>query len=249
VTITRREYGKGHAYYIDGQKVDGVTTILGDGMRKKALEYWSANATAEYAIDHWDELTALSPSRRLDTLKKCRFEQRDAAANRGTQVHKLAEKLIHGVEVDVPEELAGYVEATVAFLDTWKIEPVLVEAVVASRTAKYCGTLDVVADLPDGRRGIWDYKTSGKGLYAETAMQLAAYRWADVYLDDKGEEQSMPDVGITCGFGVWIRSDGYEVYELDTSERVFKDFRHVQWVAGVSKRMDSWKSEALEVPA
>lgn len=249
MSIKRIDRGTSHWYTIEGQCADGVTTLLGDGMRKKALEYWSANATAEYAVDNWDDLTAMSPSQRLNILKKCRFEQRDTAAKRGTEVHALAEKLIQGIEVDVPEELAGFVESTVAFLDAWKLAPVLVEAVVASRTGNYCGTLDVVADLPDGRRGIWDYKTSGKGIYGETAMQLAAYKWAEVYLDAGGHEQPMADLGITHGFAVWIRADGYDVYELDISERVYKDFRHVAWVARTSARMDSWKSEALTAPA
>ncbi|MBK0297501.1 hypothetical protein IAE22_37365, partial [Bacillus sp. S34] len=39
--VRRRNYGKNHAYYItkpDGteSKLDGVTTLIGDGMRKKA---------------------------------------------------------------------------------------------------------------------------------------------------------------------------------------------------------------------
>jgi hypothetical protein len=247
--IKRINSGRGHYYKIDGTKADGVTTLIGDGMRKKALEYWSANATAEYAVDNWAELEHLAPSQRLWKLKKARFESRDAAANRGTQVHALAEKLVTGEEVEVPEELAGYVESYIKFLDEWQPKPVLVEATVASRKWNYCGTLDLVGDLPDGSRPILDLKTSGSGVYPEVALQLSAYRHADVYLDGD-EEKPMADVGITGSLVVWVRADGYDVYPVDTSERTFKDFLHVAYVARRTKKdvFEQLLKPALPVP-
>lgn len=222
-----------HFYKIDGRKADGVTTLLSDGLPKPALLPWGIKSVAEYAADHLDRLVEMQPMGRealVAALKQAPYTDRDLAAKRGTEVHDLAEKLIHGVEVDVPEELAGHVESCVRFLDEWKLSPVLVESTVASRRWNYCGTLDVVADRPNGPRAIFDYKTSRSGIFGETALQLAAYAHAEVYLDGT-DEKPLADVGIEAGFAVWIRADGYDVYPVDISEQTFKTFCHVAYVA------------------
>src|SRR2546426_12762917 len=104
--IRRKNHGKGHSYVdANGAKVPGVTTILGDGVPKPALINWAAKTTAEYAVDHWEDLSALGPSARLKELNGARFADRDAAARRGTEVHGLAERLVAGAEVEVPEPL------------------------------------------------------------------------------------------------------------------------------------------------
>lgn len=248
--LKRINAGKGHWYKIDGQKADGVTTLLGDGMRKKALEYWSANATAGYAIDNWDELAMLSPSKRLDVLKKARFEQRDEAARRGTEVHELAEKLIHGEEVDVPEPIAGHVVSAVKFLDDFKVQPILTEASVGSRAGNYAGTLDMVFRSPlfPGKTFIADWKTNRTGIYGETALQLAAYRYADVYMDGD-EEKPMSGLGITDAMAVWIRADGYDAYEMDAGPETFTAFKWVAMSARASKTLPDLKGSTITPPA
>lgn len=247
--IRRVNRGRSHSYLIDGQRADGVTTLLGDGLAKPALINWAANVTAGYAVDHWDELGQQPISKRLDVLKKARYADLDQAGRRGTEVHKLAEQLVHGVAVDVPEPLRGHVESTVQFLDDWDPQPILTETVIANRRWRYCGTTDGVFRLRDGRIPIYDWKTGRSGLYPESALQLAAYANAEVYVDQDGNEQPMADLGITHGLGIHIRADGYSVYELDISGPVFKDFLHVAWVARMKARMDDWKSEELPTPA
>lgn len=253
--IQRINGSRGHWYKLDGQKADGVTTLIGGGLPKPALSYWSAKTVAEYVADNLPVVSDLVASGRdpaIAALKAVPWAQRDEAARRGTEVHGLAEKLIHGDEVEVvPELLVGHVNACVKFLDEWQLRPVLVEAVIASRKWRYCGTLDVVADLPDGRRMLLDYKTSRSGIFAETALQLAAYRHAEVYVDVEGNEQPMAELGIVGALAVWIRGDGYDVFEVDSSERMFKDFCHVAWVARTAKRFkdESPISDALPVPA
>jgi hypothetical protein len=115
VKIVRKNTAKGH-YYLDadtGERVPGVTTIVGDGMPKPALLNWAGEATAEYAVDNWDTLAPLPYSERLKKIKGGRYEKRDAAANKGTAVHAMAERLIAGEKVTVPDELTGYVNACV----------------------------------------------------------------------------------------------------------------------------------------
>lgn len=227
-----------HHYKIDGRKADGVTTLIGDGLPKPALLPWGIKSVAEYAADHLDRLVEMQPMGRealVAALKHAPYTERDLAAKRGTEVHGLAEKLIAGVEVEVPDDLAGHVDSYVRYLNEWKPKPVLVEVTVASRQWNYCGTLDAVYDLPDGRRVLGDIKTSRSGIYAETVLQLAAYRYAEVFLDQDGNEQSMADVGITHCQAIWVRGDGYHVYDLPADETAFNKFLHVATVARWAK--------------
>lgn len=236
--IRRRNHGKSHSY-IDtdtDQRVPGVTTVLGDGIPKKALINWAANATAEHAVDNWDQLTELAPSARLKTLTGARYAVSDAAANKGTQVHNLAEKLVHGETIAVPEGLEGHVAAYVAFLDEFDVRPILVERTVWSREHNYCGTFDLIADLldPDDpeQRHTWllDIKTNRSGIFGETALQLAAYRYADCWIDeDAGAEMDLPEVELTGA--VHVRADGYDLIPVDAGPNQFRTFLYAQQIA------------------
>lgn len=218
----RRQFGRGHAYYLDGEKLDGVTTMLGDGVRKKALEEWAGNVTADYAVDHWAELEQMSFSQRLATLKKARYEVRDSAARRGTEVHNLAEQTLQGGEVAVPDELAGHVESAVRFMDEWQIEHIVAEASCCNIDERLGGTLDLIFRSPlfPGRTFLADWKTS-KDIYGEVAFQLEAYSRSDFYLDADGTEQSMADLGITDHVAIHVRSDSYTVYPMERGDQVW----------------------------
>lgn len=245
--IRRINHGRGHSYTLDGQSVDGVTSLLGDGLAKPALVNWAANTTAAYAVDYWDSLGELTPSQRLEKLKKARYEDLDTASRRGTEVHTLAEALVQGVEVDVPEPLAGHVESYVSFLDAFEPRPLLVEGVIANRRWRYAGTLDLVAEL-DGEIWLLDVKTGRSGIFADTALQLALYRHAEMYLGVDSLEHPMGELGVTRAGAIHVRADGYDLVPLDTGEAVFKDACHVIWVARMTKRMDAWRGDVLAPP-
>lgn len=250
--IRRRNYGKNHAYYLTIEngaevKLDGVTTLIGDGLAKPALINWAGNTTAAYAVDHWDELADLPVSERLTTLKGARFADRDQAAAKGTLIHGLAEQIIAGAEVEVPDEVAGHVESAVRFLDEWAVRPILTETTVYNATHGYAGTLDMVitSDHLPGRVILADWKTSRSGIYDEAALQLAAYGNAEWYEQD-GVDKPMAELGITDHWGVWIRGDGYDVYELDRSPRTYETFRHI---ATVARRARAFKEAPLKSAA
>lgn len=239
-------YGKPTHHYVDGnnQRIPGVTTILGDGMPKPALVGWGIKSVAEYAIDHWDELADAEISERLSTLKGAPYADRDQAARRGTEVHNLAESLIHGDEVDVPAELAGHVKAYVDFLDTWQPEPVLVEATVYHLAFGYAGSLDLIADFADGKRRLCDVKTSRSGVYGETAYQLTGYRYAEKYIDANGDPQPMLEVDECCV--IHVRADGYSLIPVRSDEQVLREFRHIARVARAANDCRSYVGEALD---
>lgn len=251
MTIKRVDRGKNHSYTIDGERVIGVTTALSKGVPKPALPYWAARTVAQQAVDmgaeEWAALRTLGRDAAVAALKSAPWQQRDAAAVRGTNVHAIADKLVHGQEVAVPEHLYGHVEAALAFMTEWKVRPVLTEKVVGSYRYGYAGTFDLVADVADGRRILFDYKTSS-GIYPETAMQLCAYAMADYFVADDKTEIPMSEVGIQEIKAVHLRADGYDVRPLEFSERVFKCFLSGLHIARASEDMDGWVGEPAEVP-
>jgi hypothetical protein len=202
--VKRVDRGRYH-YYTDAnnQRIPGVTTILDKGIPKPQLITWAANATAEGAIDNWDSLSDLPVAARLKALQNIRYEVTNTAKNKGTLIHGLADQIVQGQQVgDIPDNLRPYLENYVAFIDAWKLDPILVEVVIVNYTHGYAGTLDLIADITgiSGERERWllDIKTGEKGIYAETALQLAAYRAAEYYVDQNGDEQPM--IGVEhCG--------------------------------------------------
>ena len=246
---TRRvDQGRGHRYLLDGEPCDGVTWVKDNGIAKPALIGWAANVTADYAVDNWDELAAMKHSERLAVLKRARWADRDAAAKRGTEVHRLAHLLALGEEIDVPEELEDHVAAYLRFADDWLPTELLVEVVVGNREWRYMGTLDVVADLRDGQRWLLDFKTNRRGPYQEDALQLAAYRFADFYLDAAGVEKPMPEVDAV-GI-VWLHAEGYELIPVKADQATFTTFLYAKQVARfVESPREAFLGEALGRPA
>lgn len=248
--IERKNTAKGH-YYVDldtGERVPGVTTIIGDGMPKPNLLNWAGEATAEYAVDNWATLAELPMTERLKKIKGGRYEKRDAASNRGSAVHAMAERLIAGEKVTVPDELTGYVNSCVSFLDDFDVLAEFVEAVVYSETQRHVGTTDLIGwvrlpDMPeyqhiprrdfDGRSlGLFDWKTSKSGIFGDVALQLVAYRHSEwLIVPDSGEVILMPEVDFTAG--IHLRKDGYSFVPLETGDDVYRDFLYVKEVARV----------------
>ena len=51
VPTRRQNAGTGHSYFLDGERVPGVTTILGKGIPKPGLVGWAAGATADFVAN------------------------------------------------------------------------------------------------------------------------------------------------------------------------------------------------------
>jgi hypothetical protein len=230
--IRRKETARGHKYEdAEGRRVPGVTSIIGDGLPKPALITWAANATAEYAVDNWLELSGKSASARLKELQGARYAAKDAAANKGTAVHAIAEKLVAGEEVDVPDELVGHAESYARFLDAFQVEARHVEFSVASLRWGYAGTADLIADVTHKgikQRLLMDVKTNRSGIFGETALQLAAYRYAEVLIDGN-EEQPMPEVDRCAA--IHVRADGFDLIPVIAEEPQHKAFLYAMKTA------------------
>jgi hypothetical protein len=236
-------YPSAHRYKLDGEWVQGVTTLLGV-LDKPALPKWAAKSVAEYVAGNRDaieHLYGMGSGPMVDALKGIPWQQRDEAGVRGTDVHDFAERIAKGEEVDVPDHYVGHVESALAFMEDYGIEPVLIEACVGSREYRYAGKLDLVADQRSGPRAIWDYKTSKSGIYKETAFQLAAYAFAEFH-GENGEEKPMSDLGIEASYGVHVRADGYDVYPLEFGPHVYDEFLCIARAWHINKRANGdWK--------
>jgi hypothetical protein len=248
VSATRRiDSGRGHTYRLDGQAVDGVTTIINQGIPKPAIASWAARETAGYAYDQLDVIGGLERDEAIDLLKGAPWRDRDRAANRGTAVHRLAEQLAAGTEVQVPDELVGHVDAYLRFLDDWQPDIHTVEFVGGNRRHRYMGTGDAIMGIPGHGLVLVDLKTNRSGPFGEVALQLAAYRYFEFILVD-GAEQPMPEVA-SCAV-IWLRADGYDLYPYRAGPEEFRYFLYAKEVARFcSEHAQGCRQDAIYPPA
>ena len=158
-------------------------------------------------------------------LKMIPWNQRDKAGARGTEIHAIAETIIHGGEAEVAGEFAPYVNGYIEWLDKWEVIPILTEKVVANRVHGYAGTFDAILKFKNGplqnKTYLCDWKTSS-GVYGEMAMQIAAYANADFYLDSDGNEASLP---LIDGLGiVHVSENGTTFHEVTDPDLAWDSF-------------------------
>lgn len=239
-SFTRRNFGRSHAYYLDGRKIPGVTTILREGVPAPGLIGWAARTVAEYVADHLEDLRNLEGRNAIvGMLSQVPNDQRDSAGVRGTDVHRLAQLLHGGDEVEVPDHLAGHVDAYIRFLDEWKPTNELLERPILNARWRYGGTLDMIARLADGQTWIIDWKTGKSGVFAEAALQLAAYRHAEWLLDG---ERLVPMPKVDAAGVVWITHDSYEFRPVTAGEDQFQTFLYAKQVAAFAGKDGTGRS-------
>lgn len=180
-----------------------VTTLIGI-LDKPALLYWSAEQTAKAAVAMAGSLAKRVEEDGEDNvvkyLRDARFRKAagvltDAAF--GTEVHRLCEEYaLTGVRPTIDETVfMGDTDNARACLDrfdewlqTFTPEYIATEVAVYSQQYAYAGTADAFLKI-DGTPLIVDYKSSKKSynadgkpstIYSETALQLAAYRFAEL---------------------------------------------------------------------
>ena len=223
----------GHRYFLDGAPVEGVTTIINGGVPKPALVGWAAREVAERVIARRNILTELNDDEIMNILRNVPWEERDKAAVRGTEVHRIAAELARGATVDVPELLVGYVDAYRSWWDAWHpIEPVIVEATVINRRYSYMGTLDWLGAIPELGLTLLDIKTGKSGVFAETALQLAAYGNAETWIAAGDTETAMPPIDTYAA--LWLTPDSWVFYPFDVGAAEFRAFLYAgeihRWV-------------------
>jgi hypothetical protein len=221
-----------------GERYWSVTTILGGVLAKPALPYWAAKETAMFAIDNLPQIRAIAAKDRdaaVQMVKGAPWRSRDKAANLGNLIHSIAESIateafnvpMSKLE-DLTEEDQGKISAFHQFVEDWKPQFQLIETTVFNRRYRYAGTCDFAADFGKGLV-MGDIKT-GKGVYAEAALQLCAYRHAEFTVVD-GEEHPLPALSNT-GVILHLTPTGYKLYPVDIGPDVFETFTAVRQVWG-----------------
>jgi len=167
--IVVRGAGRPPAYRTrDGQRVPGVTTIL--GARKSNIE----------GLLIW--------ANRLGQEGKSHRDARDQAATAGSVAHALVENAIHGkdpwegvtLDANDPDMKKTADQAWTGFCawQEWSkvfaVEYVWTERAFVSEQWKVGGTPDALAKI-GGKLALLDWKTSN-AVYPDYIMQLAAYR-------------------------------------------------------------------------
>lgn len=179
--LERKNRGSSHSYTIDGEWVPGVTTVIGV-LDKPALVGWAARETAAYADDNMERLINMRSSDRLKEMEGARFSMNRKAVTRGHRIHAMADQVAHGAPLtDIPADILPAVEAIAEMMRLHEMETIATEVSLGSSTYGYAGTADAIVQHPRWGNLLIDYKT-GKGVYSEVALQLAAYRHCDLAL-------------------------------------------------------------------
>jgi hypothetical protein len=227
-----------YANYADRQAgpIPGVTGTIGI-MDKPAIVGWAKNEVAKAAVGNMTMLAEMldkgGPDAAVKWLAAIPGYQRDKAADTGSLVHILVEKILRKREVEVPVELVPYAIGFRNFLETRQPAMVSVEQLCARLDGlPYGGTFDFIADL-DGIRTLVDVKTwrklplPGGEMYAETAMQLAAYANAQ-FIGAEGDPKRHRMPAIAAHAVLHLRPDlydkGWQLYPFHVTEADYEGF-------------------------
>jgi hypothetical protein len=206
----------GKAYTLNGKKYPRVTGILAC-TAKPALVPAAVKVVTEHirsVVDGGLEIDW------VDVKREYR-RQWDRKANTGTLVHAAVSSAIAGEPID-SDALTDEQNAILDQFYRWQrgFAPVYLasEFAVFSDTHKYAGTADMAMQI-DGRTLLVDVKT-GKDLWPDVALQLAAYANADFYM--VGGKRVTP-----WRFDGWavlhLRADRFELRE------VRDEYRELAW--------------------
>lgn len=213
-----------------------VTTILGAGVPKPALPNWAAKSVAEWAVDNVQQVVDIIETEgkieAVRILKGKPWSQRDKAADLGSRCHAAAEAYVLGQPMpEWEDDVKPYMASFCAFLEDHKPTYELTEATVYNRKYGYAGTLDFIARIGD-ELTLGDIKT-GKGVYGEVALQLAAYRYAEFIGLPDGTEAPVPEVQGAAVLHLTPRK--YELVPVEADEAAFRTFLYAQQVAHFAK--------------
>jgi hypothetical protein len=223
-----------------GEKAPGVTSIL-NMLPKGFLKYWAAKAVSEFAVDNVGSVVDLmikgNREAAVDMLKRAPDRDVNNAANVGTEVHDIFERMASGETISrVHPDFKPYVAHFEEFLDEFQPEFVHLEETVWSEAHDYAGSFDALAKI----RGelVWlDWKTTRSGVHEEVAVQLAAYGHADYIVSADGTRTPLPQAD---GSGVLhVRPEGWKLVPCRFDESVFKVFLHLREVFRYERELKS----------
>jgi hypothetical protein len=144
------EFRSRAGYEIDGIWYPRVTSILSIKSKPALYRYYAGMPSYKAADD-----------------------AKEKSAQEGTLVHEAIEAILRGTEPVQNQFTRPAIEAFAEFSRNTNMKPLMIEERLVSRTHRYAGTVDVVAEI-DGVIGVLDIKTS-KAVYRDYGLQTAAY--------------------------------------------------------------------------
>lgn len=216
-TATGRYYRWGQESFVS------VTTVISDGVPKPGLQRWFLKNIAKAAAADRVRLATLpAPEVEKFLMGTISPASTEASANLGARVHAKAEVISRGGTVDeIPEEELPFIENLIRFVKDFNPTYIEAESSVFSRQYGYAGTLDAIVTI-DGKTHVLDIKT-GKSVWPEVALQLAAYKHADFIGDQSGVEKPVHATD-NIGLVLHLRPDRYELIPVDISLPTFDTF-------------------------
>jgi hypothetical protein len=238
----------GSRYYLHPEtsdKVPGVTSVIGM-LPKPFLKAWGQKEVATAAVrsldgsgvDWLSPMVAADPDGAISFLKDAPKRNTQQAADEGTAAHGIFETLALGEPLGrLTPSMEPYARQYRDLLDQLQPEVIRAEDTVWSERHSYAGSFDLLAKI-SGEVCWIDNKTTRSGVYAEVALQLAAYAHADYVFDSETSEQ-LPIPAGTRGLVFHVRPDAWAVYEVPVTEEVFDYFLALRkvftWDAQVSR--------------
>lgn len=206
-----------------------------------------------------EQLCRVAPDVAYDSIKKARFRRNKIAVDKGNDAHDTVERVAF---MSLDELRDAYAEAQRtqgqafslnpwaiaawgAFVKRFNVVVLHSEVTCVSRNG-HVGTCDLIVEMDtpwlDVERGvvIMDTKT-GKGVYPEVAMQLAAYRYSDTIVTPLGEGFNYIDVPKVDGAAVfWPNEVDWSLIPVSADERDYEAFLALltvfEWDKGAAKK-------------
>lgn len=221
----RTDHETGLRYYTwEGRELPSVTTVRRLAGIPHPLAQWQISQVINRATtEHWSLIKMLTRPRRprervLEKnrreeagkwLRRAVTEERDVAAALGIAVHDAAAQGLDPETVD-PAVRPRLLQFR-SWLATAQPEIIATEFQCWNLTVGYAGTADLLVRLLDGTLCLIDLKT-GKGTYAEHALQLIAYRNAEFVGNDNIVDARLTEIltgatGVSTGGGRILSRD------------------------------------------
>jgi hypothetical protein len=211
--------GEDRFYEWAGERYPSVTTVLKYCIPKPGLHKWQAKLAAQTAMDSILHLSTLDEEKGVKFLLS-QADTKNTRAELGDEVHAYADAVANGREAPKPSEAAlPYIASYEVFQYDLQPEYLATELPVFSREHGYAGTADIYAKIK-GKVCVIDIKT-GKAIWPEVALQLAAYARAEFGVLEGGE---IPTPVCERGYVLHLTDKGYELRRAVIGDESFAAF-------------------------
>jgi hypothetical protein len=231
VSTVKRGDSRFYVHPETGAKAPGVTSVV-NMLPKPFLQYWSAKLVAETAAENAGTLVQMlltgngDKAAAIEWLKGAPRRMTSGAADTGTKVHELCERIARGEDIGrVHPDLSPYVEHFREFVRIFEPEFLFMEESIWSETNDYAGTFDAIARIR-GETIVLDWKTTRSGVHEEVALQMSAYANADYIVRADGGKMPLPHIDGAAV--LHLRPEGWGLYPVAIGHEVFTQFLHLR---------------------